>query len=77
MCCTVLSFPSTTVCPVLMPLHNVYPRLSTTLFTVLGWCCKEVQSQMGLFCGPMFVHLWTMLALLWYPSTGGPFCNHT
>ena len=72
-CCTLLSCSSTTVYPVWMLLHNVYPGLSTTLFAVLGCCCKEVQSQMGLFCGPGFVHLRTMLAMMWYPSTGGPF----
>ena len=32
---------------------------------------------MGLLCGSGFVHLWTMLAMLWYPSTAGPFCYHT
>ena len=60
-----------------MLLHNVNPGLFTTLFAVLGCCCKEVQSQMGLLCGPRFVHLWTMLAMLCYPSTGAPFCYHT
>ena len=68
---------STTFCPVWMLLHNVYPGLLTTLCALLGRCCKEVQSQMGLFCGPGFVHLWTMIAMLWYPSSGGPFCYHT
>ena len=76
-CCTLLGCPSTTVCPVWMLLHNVYPGLLSTMFAVLGCCCKEVQSQMGLFCGPGFVHLWTMLAMLWYPSIAGPFCYHT
>ena len=41
-CCTRLSCPNTTVCPVWMLLHNVYPGLLTTLFAVLGCCCKEV-----------------------------------
>ena len=41
--------PSTTVCPVWMLLHNVYPGLSTTWFAVSGCSCKEVPSQMGLF----------------------------
>ena len=53
------------------------PGLLTTFFAVLGFFCKEVQSQMGLFCGPGFMHLWTMPAMLWYPSTGGPFRYHT
>ena len=49
----------------------------TILFAVWGCCCKEAQSQMGLFCGLSFVDLWTMHAMLWYPSTGGPFRYHT
>ena len=43
----------------------------------VGLLLQGVQSQMGLFCGPGFVHLRTMLAIMWYPSTAGPFCYHT
>ena len=53
------------------------PGFVDYLVRCVGLLLQRSTVQMGLFCRPGFVHLWTMLAMLWYPSAGGLFCYHT
>ena len=34
---------------------------------VLTWLLVLQKQVFSLYCGPGFVHLWTMLAMMWYP----------
>ena len=53
------------------------PGVVDYLVRCVGLLLQRSTVPNGPFCGPRFVHLWTMLAMLWYPPTGGPFCYHT